>query len=51
MMVPRHILAVLYDVVSVTPILTDGYVEKGPVYGFHAPRQIWILWIFSLWGT
>jgi hypothetical protein len=45
-MVLRHILAMLREVFSVTPVMTDGKVEEVPLHGLHA-CQIWILWIFT----
>jgi hypothetical protein len=35
----RHILAVLGEMFSITPIMTEGYVEEEPLHGLHA-RQI-----------
>jgi hypothetical protein len=40
MMVIRHILAVLCEMFSVTPIMTEGWVEEDPLHGLHAPRQM-----------
>jgi hypothetical protein len=48
MMVLWHISAVLCERFTVTPVVTDGYVEEEPLHGLHAHR-IWILWIFYLW--
>jgi hypothetical protein len=49
-MVLRHILGLLWEMFSVTPIMTDGQVEEDPLHGLHA-RQIWILWIFTSGDT
>jgi hypothetical protein len=49
-MVLRHILAVLCEMFSITPIMTDGQVEEDPLHGLHA-RQIQILWIFTYRDT
>jgi hypothetical protein len=48
-MVLLHILAELCDMFSVTPIVTDGYVED-TLHGLHA-HQTSILWIFSSGNT
>jgi hypothetical protein len=37
-MVLRHILAVLCEMFSVTPIMADGEVQEDPLHGLHAPR-------------
>jgi hypothetical protein len=42
----RHILAMLCEMFSITPIMNNGYVEEDPLHGLHA-RQILILWIFT----
>jgi hypothetical protein len=47
MMVLRHILTVLCEMFTITRIMTDGYVEENPLHSLHAPRRIWILWIFT----
>jgi hypothetical protein len=39
MLVFRHILAVLCDMFTLTPVMTDGSVEEDPLRGLHA-RQI-----------
>jgi hypothetical protein len=39
MMAFGHILAVLCEVFSIKPIMTDGYVEENSLHGVHA-RQI-----------
>jgi hypothetical protein len=31
-----HILAVLCEMFSITPIVTDGWVEEEPLHGLHA---------------
>jgi hypothetical protein len=41
MMLLRHILVVLCEMFSVTPIMSDGQVEEDPLYGLHA-RHIFI---------
>jgi hypothetical protein len=38
MMVLRHILAVLCEMFSVTPVMTNGYVEEDPLYRLNARR-------------
>jgi hypothetical protein len=50
MMALRHILAVLWEMLSVTPIMADGQVEEVPLHALHA-HQIWILWIFDSGDT
>jgi hypothetical protein len=39
MMVLRHILAVMCEMFSITPIMTDGWVKEDPLHSLHA-RQI-----------
>jgi hypothetical protein len=34
-MVLRYILAVLCEMSSITPVMTDGYVEKDQLHGRH----------------
>jgi hypothetical protein len=43
-------LAVLWEMFSVTAIMTEGYVKEDPLHGLHS-RQIWILWIFTCEDT
>jgi hypothetical protein len=41
-MVLRHVLAGLCEMLSVTPIITDRYIEEDPLHRPHT-GQIWIL--------
>jgi hypothetical protein len=36
MMVLWHVLAMLCEMFSITPIMTDGQVEQEPLHDFHA---------------
>jgi hypothetical protein len=38
MMVLRHIVAVLSEIFSVTPIMTNGQEEEGLLHGLHAHK-------------
>jgi hypothetical protein len=40
MMLLRHILAALCEMFSVTPVMTNGQVEKDTLHDLQAPRQI-----------
>jgi hypothetical protein len=46
----RHILGVLCEMFSITPIVTDGLVEEDPLHGLH-DHQIRIFWIFTFEDT
>jgi hypothetical protein len=39
MTVFQHILAMLCEMFSITPVITDGLLEEDPLHGLHA-RQI-----------
>jgi hypothetical protein len=46
----RHTFAVLCEMLTITPIMTDVEVEKDPLHGLDA-HQILILCIFSCGET
>jgi hypothetical protein len=45
-----HILAMLCEMISITPILTNGQAQQGPLHSLQV-HHIWILKIFTHWDT
>jgi hypothetical protein len=49
LLVLRYTLAVMYEMFSVAPLITDGQVEEDPLHGLYT-RQILNSLDFYLWG-